>query len=69
MANKQQGVQWDLTSYFPAFNGPEMIKFKKKLAADIAACGLKVLGQTRSPVTGEKGGNVEFLVWMRRSPA
>ncbi|OGR44639.1 MAG: hypothetical protein A2X35_04850 [Elusimicrobia bacterium GWA2_61_42] len=37
MANKQQGVQWDLTSYFPAFNGPEMIKFKKKLAADIAA--------------------------------
>ena len=33
----EQGVQWDLTSYFPAFNGPEMMNFKKKLAADIAA--------------------------------
>ena len=32
----EQGVQWDLTSYFPAFNGPEMMNFKKKLAADIA---------------------------------
>ena len=37
MAEKKQGVQWDLTSYFPAFNGPEMLKFKAKLAADIAA--------------------------------
>lgn len=37
MAQKTQGVQWDLTSYFPAFNGPEMLAFKKKLAADIAA--------------------------------
>jgi len=39
MANTEikQGVQWDLTSYFPAFNGPEMLDFKKKLAADIAA--------------------------------
>jgi oligoendopeptidase F len=37
MGDNKQGVQWDLTSYFPAFNGPEMIKFKTKLAADIAA--------------------------------
>ncbi len=37
MNGKTQGVQWDLTSYFPAFNGPEMAAFKKKLAADIAS--------------------------------
>jgi len=37
MKNKTQGVQWDLTGYFPAFNGPEMLKFKARLAADISA--------------------------------
>jgi oligoendopeptidase F len=31
-----QGVCWDLTSYFPAFNGPEMQLFKDRLAADLA---------------------------------
>ena len=35
MSDNKQGVQWDLASYFPAFNGPEMIRFKTKLAADI----------------------------------
>ena len=37
MNNKTQGVRWDLTGYFPSFNGPEMIKFKSKLASDISA--------------------------------
>ncbi|MBI5743896.1 MAG: M3 family oligoendopeptidase [Elusimicrobia bacterium] len=37
MNNDSNGVQLDLTSYFPAFNGPEMTAFKKKLSADIAA--------------------------------
>jgi oligoendopeptidase F len=37
MAEKKQGVNWDLTSYFPSFDGPEMRAFKKKLAADIAS--------------------------------
>ncbi len=37
MTEKKQGVNWDLTSYFPAFDGPEMRVFKKKLSADIAA--------------------------------
>lgn len=36
-AENEKGVQWDLTSYFPAFNGPEMLKFKAKLTADLAA--------------------------------
>ena len=30
-------MNWDLTSYFPAFDGPEMRVFKEKLGADIAA--------------------------------
>jgi len=28
-------MNWDLTSYFPEFNGPEMKKFKKELKEDI----------------------------------
>ncbi len=30
-----KNMNWDLTSYFPEFNGPEMIEFKKKLKNDI----------------------------------
>jgi oligoendopeptidase F len=36
MKNDQKGVIWDLTSYFPEFNGPEMSAFKKKLVDDLA---------------------------------
>ena len=28
-------MNWDLTSYFPEFNGPEMKEFKEKLKGDI----------------------------------
>jgi len=30
------GVVWDLTSLFPAFNGPEMQAFKQRLVDDVA---------------------------------
>jgi oligoendopeptidase F len=30
----EQEMNWDLTSYFPAFNGPEMAQFKKTLERD-----------------------------------
>jgi oligoendopeptidase F len=30
-------MTWDLTSYFPAFDGPEMHAFKQALRADISA--------------------------------
>ena len=30
-------MNWDLTSYFPVFNGPEMKEFKKKLKEDIGS--------------------------------
>src|SRR6185503_21033132 len=30
-------MTWDLTSYFPAFNGREMLQFKEAIRADAAA--------------------------------
>ncbi len=30
----EEGMNWDLTSYFPAFNGPEMERFKQELDSD-----------------------------------
>jgi oligoendopeptidase F len=30
-------MTWDLTSYFPAFNGPEMLQFKEEIRKDVAA--------------------------------
>jgi len=30
-------MTWDLTSYFPAFNGPEMLQFKAEIRKDVAA--------------------------------
>jgi oligoendopeptidase F len=33
--NSKNNMNWDLTSYFPEFNGPEMKKFKKELKEDI----------------------------------
>ena len=32
-----QVMNWDLTSYFPEFNGPEMVQFKTALRKDIGA--------------------------------
>ncbi len=33
--NTDVAMDWDLTSYFPEFNGPEMIQFKQQLKNDI----------------------------------
>ena len=33
--NSKNNMNWDLTSYFPEFNGPEMKNFKKELREDI----------------------------------
>ena len=30
-------MTWDLTSYFPSFNGPEMLQFKEGIRNDVAA--------------------------------
>lgn len=48
MADAQ--MNWDLTDYFPEFNGPEMVAFKDEIKADLAdllqtASELDVLGE------------------------
>ncbi len=60
MADKTQGVQWDLKGYFPAFNGPEMIKFKTKLAADIAKLQKKAAGL--APLSAKTANEWEKLL-------
>lgn len=47
-------MTWDLTSYFPSFNGPEMLRFKEELRAEIsslhaAACALPALDLASAP--------------------
>ena len=48
MMDTRPGVAWDLTSFFPEFNGPEMKDFKTKIREDMSglartAAGLDVL--------------------------
>ena len=43
-ASTETGMNWDLTSYFPEFNGPEMIKFKTSLQSDMASLKEKSSG-------------------------
>lgn len=35
MSNSNNGVVWDLTSYFPEFGGEKMADFKRKIEADV----------------------------------
>jgi oligoendopeptidase F len=37
-------MTWDLTTYFPTFNGPEMLRFKHALESDIAALQQQAAG-------------------------
>ena len=37
MSEQRQGVAWDLTSYFPEFNGPEMTDFREAIDGDLEA--------------------------------
>ena len=60
MAEKTQGVQWDLSSYFPAFNGPEMIKFKTRLSADIST--LQKKAARLAPLSARTAGDWEKLL-------
>ena len=60
MANKTKGAQWDLTGFFPAFNGPEMLKFKTKLSADISA--LQKKAAKLAPLSQKTAGRWEKLL-------
>lgn len=60
MASKKQGVNWDLTSYFPSFDGPEMRAFKKKLSSDIASIQKKAA--KLAPLSARTAADWEKLI-------
>jgi oligoendopeptidase F len=53
-------MTWDLTSYFPEFDGPEMREFKDGLAKDIAA--LKVCATALPRLTKKSASSWEAMV-------
>lgn len=54
-------MSWDLTSYFPQFNGPEMLRFKNALRNDISS--LKEKAAALSPLSRDTiSGWEEILV-------
>jgi oligoendopeptidase F len=53
-------MTWDLSSYFPEFNGPEMRRFKDELARDIAS--LKAGAAALPPLTTESAADWERIL-------
>ena len=53
-------MTWDLTSYFPEFNGPEMRRFKEELRGDVAS--LKQEAASISELTNETAAKWEAIV-------
>lgn len=57
---EKQGVTWDLTSYFPEFNGPEMLAFKEQLKADVAE--LQSRAGALEPLSAETAADWEAII-------
>jgi oligoendopeptidase F len=53
-------MSWDLTSYFPQFNGPEMRRFKERIVGDIAS--LKAEASALPSLTTETAVDWEKLM-------
>ena len=53
-------MSWDLSSYFPEFNGPEMRRFKQALAGDIAS--VKAEAISLPPLTAESVAGWERIL-------
>lgn len=61
MAEKNgKGVAWDLSSYFPEFNGAQMREFKLQIEQDIAA--LRNEAAKIGPLTSETAENWEAVI-------
>jgi oligoendopeptidase F len=60
MNDSTQGVRWDLSSYFPAFGGPEMKKFKADLAAAIKK--LQKKASALAPLSAKTAGDWEKVL-------
>jgi oligoendopeptidase F len=59
MAETRDGAIWDLSSYFPTFDGPEMREFKEKLAADIRS--LQERAAALAPLSNENAAEWEAI--------
>jgi oligoendopeptidase F len=55
-----QGITWDLSGYFPSFDGPEMQAFKKQLAGDTAK--LQKEAAALAPLSSETANDWEKVV-------
>ncbi len=53
-------MSWDLSSYFPEFNGPEMRRFKDELARDIAS--LKAEAAALPPLISDSAASWERIL-------
>ena len=53
-------MTWDLTSYFPQFDGPEMRRFKENLRSDVAS--LREQAAVLSPLTEENADTWEQVL-------
>ncbi len=60
MSATASGVTWDLSRFFPAFDGPEMQQFKKALADDIAS--LRQKAGALGPLDAETAAAWEAVV-------
>ena len=60
MTDDKNGVNWDLTSYFPEFNGPEMKEFKEKLKEDIT--WLQDKASDLAPLSDETAADWEEII-------
>lgn len=66
MTEGRRGVIWDLSSYFPSFDGPEMREFKDQLTADITT--LQEKAGALAPLATENAGDWE-AVYLRAEDA
>lgn len=60
MSDTNQGVVWDLSSFFPEFNGPEMLTFKNELSEGIEQ--LKTKAEDAGPLTAASGDTWEEIL-------
>jgi len=62
MAENKDGVVWDLSSYFPSFDGQEMREFKTALAGDISV--LQERASDLGPLSPDSGDEWEVVYLM-----
>jgi oligoendopeptidase F len=59
-SEKSHGVVWDLSSYFPVFDGPEMREFTRKIEADVQA--MQEAAAAAGPLDAQSAGRWEAVL-------